>query len=199
MASGRSNKLVGQVAENLVCAELGRRNLIATPFAGNVPVFDVIAADANCRTVPIQVKATTSDGWPGDARTWMDIEFDTVANKQNYKGLLTISNPDLIYVCVVVRPVLTGPDDSRRDRFFILTKRDIQRVSVESYTTWMESHGWRRPRNPASFDCRYRIKQILQFENNWSLIETQLSNGAAIPESDAVEQIVGRERRERVS
>jgi hypothetical protein len=48
MSRGRRNKLVGQVAE------LGRRGLIATGFAGNVPTFDVIAADEMCRTVPIQ-------------------------------------------------------------------------------------------------------------------------------------------------
>ena len=33
MATGRSNKLVGQVGEFLVCAELGRRGMIATPFS----------------------------------------------------------------------------------------------------------------------------------------------------------------------
>jgi DNA modification methylase len=34
MASGLSNKLIGQVGEFLVCAELGRRGFVATPFAG---------------------------------------------------------------------------------------------------------------------------------------------------------------------
>jgi hypothetical protein len=43
VASGRSSKLTGQVGEFLVCAELGRRGILATPFAGNVPEFDVIA------------------------------------------------------------------------------------------------------------------------------------------------------------
>jgi len=41
MATGRNNKLTGQISEFLVCAELGKRGLIATPFAGNVPAFDV--------------------------------------------------------------------------------------------------------------------------------------------------------------
>lgn len=39
MSSGPSNKLVGQVGEFLVCAEPGRRELIANPFSGNVPGF----------------------------------------------------------------------------------------------------------------------------------------------------------------
>ena len=43
MATGSANKLTGQVGEFLVCAELGRRGMFATPFAGNVPEFDVVA------------------------------------------------------------------------------------------------------------------------------------------------------------
>lgn len=42
MSRGRRNKLVGQVAEHLAVAELGRRGLIATGFAGNVPTFDSV-------------------------------------------------------------------------------------------------------------------------------------------------------------
>ena len=86
MLKGRNNKLTGQVGEFLVCAELGRRGLIATPFAGNVPAFDILAADELCRTVPIQVKASNSDNWPADARHWMDIEFDKDTKRQNYRG-----------------------------------------------------------------------------------------------------------------
>jgi len=54
MSTGLNNKLAKQTGEHLVCAELGRRKLIATPFSGNVPAFDILAADDLCRTVPIQ-------------------------------------------------------------------------------------------------------------------------------------------------
>lgn len=64
MATGLSTRLVAQIGEFLVCAELGRRGLIATPFAGNVPGYDVIATDEQFRSVPIQVK--TSSGAPDD-------------------------------------------------------------------------------------------------------------------------------------
>jgi len=47
----------GAFGEFLVCAELGKCGLIATPFLGNALAFDVLAADDFCRTVPIQVKA----------------------------------------------------------------------------------------------------------------------------------------------
>ena len=43
MASGRGTKLTGAVGEFLVAAELCRRNLVATPFSGNVPHYDIIA------------------------------------------------------------------------------------------------------------------------------------------------------------
>jgi hypothetical protein len=56
MANGQQNYRTGQVGEYLVCSELARQGLIATPFAGNVPIFDVLVTDSNCKTVPIQVK-----------------------------------------------------------------------------------------------------------------------------------------------
>jgi hypothetical protein len=84
MATGRNNKLVAQIGEHAVCAELGRQGFIATPFAGNVPQFDVIAADESCHSVPIQVKATNSDSWRTDARHWIDIRFDETTGVQHY-------------------------------------------------------------------------------------------------------------------
>jgi hypothetical protein len=39
MATGHSNKIVGQTGEYLVAAELGRRGLVATTFTGNVPYY----------------------------------------------------------------------------------------------------------------------------------------------------------------
>jgi hypothetical protein len=133
MASGRQNKLAGQVAEHLVCAELGRRGLIATPFAGNVPTFDVLATDLECRTVPLQVKATRGDRWPSDARLWLDVVYDERSGIQHNRGPLPLTNPELIYVCVA----LHGPDDDKRDRYFILTKADVQDACVQIYVAYI--------------------------------------------------------------
>ena len=58
MATGRSNKLVGQTGEYLIAAELSRRGLIATTFTGNVPHYDIIASDETGRHVSVQVKAS---------------------------------------------------------------------------------------------------------------------------------------------
>lgn len=175
MSKGRSNKLAGQIGEYLVCAELGRRGLIATPFSGNVPTFDVLATDEMCRTVPIQVKASRGNTWPSDARLWMKLEFDIQTKIQHYRGPLQIHNPALIYVCVSI-----APPDSGRDRFFILTKTDLQTVCINVYGDWMSKHCWKRPRTPDSYDCRYNIAYLQAFENNWQLIETRLAQ--AIPD-----------------
>ena len=172
MSIGRNNKLAGQIGEYLVCAELGRRDIIATPFSGNVPAFDILAADELCRTVPIQVKASRGDNWPSDARDWMEILLDEETKAQKSLGPKKIRNPDLIYVCVAIAP----PDDSKenKDRFFILTKAQLQSVCIKTYSAWMDKREWKRPRNPNSFDCRYWIAHVQEYEDNWKLILERL-------------------------
>lgn len=171
MATGRNNKLVGQIGEFLVCAELGRRGLIATPFAGNVPAFDVLAADEMCRTVPIQVKASQGDSWPSDARLWMEIEFDAATKRQNFIAPKAITNPDLIYACVSIAPA----NSEQPDRFFILTKSELQTACIANYSDWMDKRDWIRPRNPQSYDARYWIPNLLPFENRWQIITERLA------------------------
>lgn len=38
-----NTQLAGQIGESLVVAELGRRGIVATAFAGNVPDIDLLA------------------------------------------------------------------------------------------------------------------------------------------------------------
>src|SRR5215217_7992019 len=100
MSTGRRNTLAGQIAEHLVCAELAKRDLLTTTFSGNVPQFDVLATDASCRTVPIQVKASRGSKWPSNAKIWMDIELDPETGTQIYQGPAQLPTPELVYVCV---------------------------------------------------------------------------------------------------
>jgi hypothetical protein len=173
VSSGRNNKLTGQIGEYLVCAELGKRNLIATPFAGNVPAFDVLATDEFCRTVPIQVKTTRGDNWPTDARTWMNIQFDEKTKTQNNLGRVKIKNRDLIYVFVAI-----ASDEKSKDRFFILTKSQLQDVCIKGYSEWMDGRDWKRPRSPESYDCRFWISEVENYENNWKLISDRLASAS---------------------
>jgi hypothetical protein len=170
--TGRSNSLAKQVGEHLVCAELRRRDLLATPFAGNVPIFDLLAADERCRTVPIQVKATRGHKWPTDIRQWMCLEYDPQTGVQRYLGPEALTNSELIYVCVVI--AAPGGRDRDHDRFFVLTQADMQRVIIAAYSRWMEGHGWKRPRKSDSFHCMYTIADVETFEDNWSLIAERL-------------------------
>ena len=176
MSRGRRNQLTGQIAEHLVVAELGRLGLAATGFSGNIPTFDVLAVDENCRVVPIQVKASNGDSWPSDARTWMDISVETETLRQGFRGPSALAAPDLIYVCVAIARLR-----EQRDRFFILTMKDLQRICIEGYSRWMSPKDWRRPRNPHSFDCRYEIGSLEPFENNWELVRDRLASSSPDP------------------
>jgi hypothetical protein len=149
MSKGRNNKLAGQIGEFLVCAELGRRGLIATPFSGNVPAFDILATDDRCKTVPIQVKASRNDNWPSDARKWLKLTLNPETKAQINEGAQEIENPNLIYVHVAIAPPNEG-----NDQYFILTQQQLQKVAIKRYSAWMDTIGWKRPRNPESYDCR---------------------------------------------
>ena len=183
MSKGRNNKLAGQIGEYLVCAELGRRDLIATPFSGNVPAFDILAADDLCRTVPIQVKASRSDNWPSDARNWMQISLDPETKAQKNLGAIQIQNPDLIYVCVAI-----APPNGSKDRFFILTKAQLQVVCINMYSAWMDKREWKRPRTPDSYDCRYRIPDVQDYEDNWQLISDRLATSSPDQSLESTEE-----------
>lgn len=170
MCKGLSNKLAGQVGEFLVCAELGRRGLIATSFTGNVPEFDLIVADKFLRTLPVQVKTSRGQSWPTIASRWIDVTIDEDNQKQIDRGDLSLAYPDLIYVCVLLAPL----DSNETDRFFILQKSDLQAICARNYRSWMSRHNWSRPRNFRSLDNRYYVSDLEPFENKWEIIERQL-------------------------
>jgi hypothetical protein len=71
MATGRGMQLTRQIGEHLVAAELGRHGYIAAPFAGNVPLYDLLAADARGFSIPIQVKAINGGSWQFSADTYL--------------------------------------------------------------------------------------------------------------------------------
>lgn len=63
MRSGRAKIVVGQVGEYAVSGVLGKCGLIATPFAGNIPGFDVLVVDDKLNCLPIQVKTSSGSQW----------------------------------------------------------------------------------------------------------------------------------------
>ena len=43
----------------------------------------------------------------------------------------------------------------------------------------MDKRDWIRPRNPKSYDARYWIETIAEYENRWELIEQRLESTAS--------------------
>jgi hypothetical protein len=142
MPSDFSNKLVGRIGEHLVTAELGRNNIIATPFSGNVPDIDILAY-ANGLAIGIQVKAIKTGGsWQFDAERFLDIHFE--GDKQVIKGKRTDGKPDAIWVFVEVGKALG------EDRFFIITENDLQKIIYKHHSAFLQKHGGIRPKKSSS-------------------------------------------------
>ncbi len=169
VASGLSTKLVGQVGEFLVCAELGRRGLIATPFAGNVPGYDVIATDVEMNSVPIQVKTCSRGTWQFSGDKLLRIEYDPGTGQQKVKGVRDKTHPELIYVFVSL-----GDGSEKKDRFFICTKREFLDVVRDHYAAYLEKKGGRRPRNPESRHTALLVSDLERFEDQWDIISSRL-------------------------
>jgi hypothetical protein len=170
MSRGRSNKVIGQIGEFLACAEISRRcDCITTPFAGNVPVFDVLATDTRCRAIPLQVKTANGGNWQFDGAQFLDIEFDEGEETQRVSGIKPIDYPALIHVFVWL-----GHDKQEPDRFFLCTHEDFQAVIRDAYCRWLDRHGGRRPKNWESTHVSISVENLTPHENRWDIVTRQL-------------------------
>ena len=161
VSRGRSNQLTRQIGEHLVAAELGRLGCVAAPFAGNVPLFDMLAASDLGVSVPIQVKASNGLSWVvGDVDIFLDIEMDGL--RQNVKGKKNLSNPDLVCVYVIV-------SGAGKDEFFVLRLSDVQEIIFGGYKSRT------RPRKPDSKHHAIYREDLIPFKDNWGLIKEQLN------------------------
>ena len=65
-------QISGQIGESIVVAELGRQNIVATAFSGNVPDIDLLAY-ANGKSIPLQIKAQTQVSlWAMRGKKWCE-------------------------------------------------------------------------------------------------------------------------------
>jgi hypothetical protein len=168
MKTKHNNQLTRQIGEHLVVSKLGRLGILATPFAGNVPDFDVLASDLSGHSIPLQVKTINGGSWQFNANTFLEIEHQ--GDCQVVKGEKKLRNPDL--VCVFV---LLNLDE--RDEFYILPLRALQHYLLKRYLKDSKGEpfpGGKRPRNAKSTHCavwprdlqEYRVKD----DRDWSLI-----------------------------
>lgn len=167
MATGRSNKLVGQTGEYLVAAELSRRGLIATTFTGNVPHYDIIACDEAGRHVSIQVKAGRHGSWQfGNITQYFAITFD---GKRQIVGEMK--------ACPVRRLVITFVkiEKDGNDRFYILTWQQLRDLLVKEHKAFLQRHNGVRPQRWDSLHCAISEKTLHPYRDRWDTIEENLN------------------------
>ncbi|HUW51009.1 MAG TPA: hypothetical protein VMV75_08350 [Sulfuricella sp.] len=156
MATGLSTQLTRQIGEHLVTAELGRRGIIATPFAGNVPDIDILSF-ANGISTSIQVKAINGNSWQFDVRSFLDVTVTEQGQKIN--GLNQNLDKKIICVFVAVEKKLG------EDAFYVFQLGWLQDYFHNNYK------GRQAPKNIESFHCAIWKRDLEQHLEKWSLIE----------------------------
>ena len=162
MSRGRGNKLTPAVGEFLVAAELCRRNLIATPFSGNVPHYDIIASGEYGGHLAVQVKTINRGNWQFTISTFAEVEQD--GELQKLGKPLAEPYPGLGFVMVVLG------SGRERDRFFILTWQQLRDAVVDGYRTYLNRHDGIRPRRPDSLHVSLSVDQIEAYEDQWDTL-----------------------------
>ena len=167
MVKNFSPKLSGQIGENLVVAELGRRGIIATAFAGNVPEIDILAYKDK-RSIPIQVKALKDGSLRTKANYYLNIDFD--GKTQSVLGKREDINRDLTFIIVKLGERLG------EDIFYICDQGIIQDLVLKRHSSFLKKHGGIRPRKPSSFDCSVDLKDLDSDRDRWELIDRKLNS-----------------------
>ena len=174
MASGFANKVTGQIGEFLFCAEVGRQcSCVATPFAGNVPEFDVLVADDQCHTIPVQVKTIKSGDWQcANVEKYLEINFDEHNQTQTVVGLQNLRFPSLLYAFIWLK---NKNEDA--DRYFLMTMCELQLIIQKNHIRFLNKHNGRRPKNWESLHCSVRRQDMESYEHNWHVIDEHLEAG----------------------
>lgn len=170
MATGRSNKLVGQAGEFLVAGELARRGYISTTFTGNVPHYDIVASSGDGRHLSVQVKTALSGSWHLIISSFCEITFN--GSRQVMGPLKEAPVLDLVTVFVV----LAGQG---QDRFYVLGWEQLRDTVVQDYMGWMAARDWTRPKNAQSLHCALLERQIPTYADAWGTIGKRLGGPAA--------------------
>src|SRR3546814_20065823 len=116
MATGKANKLTGQVGEHLVSAVLGTRGFYASPYSGNVPGFDVTAVESETlKSFPVQVKTSRSGSL---VQSTIDKWCEHSINESNFQKVgkpLTLNHPELTWLMLrLPRTGIDGRTEARR-------------------------------------------------------------------------------------
>lgn len=166
MATGRSNKLVGQTGEYLVAAELSRLGYIATTFTGNVPEYDIIASNEKGKHVSVQVKASSGSSWQfGDVSRYFEITYDGRCQKVGRVKKCPIQR--LVVVFVAIR-------EKRDDKFYVLSSHALRKLLMKHHSACLASHGGMRPKKWDSLHCAILEDVLKSHLDRWDVVEKHL-------------------------
>jgi len=166
MATGRSNRLVGQTGEYLVAAELCRRGLIATTFTGNVPHYDIIASDEGGKHVSVQVKASSGSSWQfGDVSRFFSISFKGKRQVVGQPKRCPVRGLVVVFVSIGA----TGAD-----RFYILTWNMLRGLLVRGHRAYLAKHGGVRPKKWDSLHFAFTENDLRPYRDRWDTIKRNL-------------------------
>lgn len=161
-----NTQLAGQIGESLVVAELGRRGIVATAFAGNVPDIDLLAY-RDGRTIALQVKSVRAGSVSFDAARFVTITFD--GDRQIIAERPVAMDAAMIYVFVGIG------QKAGEDKFYILDQGTLQQIVHRNHAAWLAKHGGVRPKNPKSTHVSVSLDQLDEYRDNWALIEARLA------------------------
>ncbi|MDA7984689.1 MAG: hypothetical protein MPJ52_03865 [Alphaproteobacteria bacterium] len=152
-----------QISEHLVVAELGRRGIVAAPFAGNVKKIDILA-QAGGKSIALQVKGSNHGVWTVNnvvAKDLLDVEQD--GEKQILRGKKEIDR-GLIFVNVSIG------DTAGEDAYYILTAGDRQDLYHSCYEWMLNKHNCVRPRNQDSLESSLGAEAFEPHRDAWHLV-----------------------------
>jgi hypothetical protein len=170
VTTGQKRQLTGAVGEFRVAAELCRRGLLATPFSGNVPHYDIVASGQQGGHVVVQVKAINGGSWQfEDIRLFVEVQLEETPRgpRQVVGRLAPEPYPGLVYVLVLL-------SQDANDRFFVLTWTELRQVIVDHHRRYLAKHDGVRPKAPESFHSSLSVDDIAAFEGKWESVERSL-------------------------
>lgn len=162
MATGRKNKLTGAIGEFLVSAQLCRQELLATPFSGNVPHYDIIASDLHGGHVVVQVKTTNTQSWQFNVSKFVTIFMD--GDHQVLGQPLPEPYPRLYCVFVALGEI------TKEDRYFVFSWLTLRDTIIEHHKLYLDSHGGIRPKAPESMHCSINVSKIETYQDKWDIV-----------------------------
>jgi hypothetical protein len=161
-----STQLAGQIGESLVVAELGRRGIVGTSFAGNVPDIDLLAYK-NGKTLHLQVKAWRTGAVSFDARRFLSISRKE--SIQVVEGIHSGLDLELVYVFVEVGY------QYGQDRFYVIKQGDLAEIVRVGYSGFLGKHGGVRPRNPDTTHSAVTKADLFKYQGRWDLVDAALA------------------------